>query len=230
MSETINWSVSGGGTISEGKFLSSGTAGTYTITVAAQSNTSIKGSAVAVILDEYPAPTVQNSQLTTSEDTPVQLSLPFSSISPGPFEFTITQQPGNGTLKAAGNDVEYTPNNGFTGTDTYKWKVKDLSNSKESAIATVTIEVQAAGIRNYVNRPHTDNIIIFPNPITNEIALDNCAQLKEFCLKIYNLDGILVKQGVNTARLPCQGISPGVYLIRVVTRQGVYSRRVVVAN
>jgi hypothetical protein len=139
--ESLNWSASGGGTVSGGVYTSTGSAGTYKVYAAASSNAGIKDSATVVVLAEYPAPVAQDAELSTSVNTPVSLSLPFQCASQGPFDFTITKQPDHGSLNAVGNDVEYTPSNSYTGTDTYKWKVTDQSNSKESNEATVTITI-----------------------------------------------------------------------------------------
>jgi hypothetical protein len=141
ISASFNWTVSGGGTVSNGTFTSNGTSGTFTVTAATTSNSAIKDSAHITVISEYPAPTAGDRTLTTSLNQPAGLSLPYESQSPGPFEFTITKQPDNGTLEVVGNDAEYTPNTGFTGTDTYKWQVKDTFSNKLSNEATVTIHV-----------------------------------------------------------------------------------------
>lgn len=67
-------------------------------------------------------------------NSPVILSLPFSILSRGPFEFDITKQPDHGVLDQAGNDVTCTPADGYVGVDTYQWTVKDLSNNKTRTV------------------------------------------------------------------------------------------------
>jgi hypothetical protein len=62
---------------------------------------------------------------------------------------TVTLQGGSVTLNADGG-LTYTPRNGFTGSDTFKYK---LQNSGGSATATVTIAVQAATPDFFVTSP-----------------------------------------------------------------------------
>ncbi len=59
---------------------------------------------------------------------------------PGPHLWTIRRPPEHGRLDGADNDVLYTPQPGFTGTDEFSWAVSDgLSRSRN---ATVTISVR----------------------------------------------------------------------------------------
>jgi hypothetical protein len=86
------------------------------------------------------APVAQTKTISTSAGMPVYIQLSFSdSDGPGPYTYTIVAQPANGSLTGVGNDRTYTPRAGFTGTDTFTWRVNDsLANSN---IATVTITV-----------------------------------------------------------------------------------------
>ena len=59
---------------------------------------------------------------------------------PGPHFWTIRKPPEHGTLSGTDNDVLYTPQQGFTGTDSFDWAVSDgLTRSRN---ATVTLVVQ----------------------------------------------------------------------------------------
>jgi hypothetical protein len=63
----------------------------------------------------------------------------------GPLSFAITQQPAHGTLSLVSKSgltqtVRYTPNSGFSGTDTFKYTVMDVRKLK-SLPATVTLHV-----------------------------------------------------------------------------------------
>jgi len=85
-------------------------------------------------------PVAQNTSVTTTLNTQVYVQLTFiDPDGPGPYTYTITQQPTNGNLTGSDNDRTYTPNSGFTGTDTFRWKVRD--GLADSNIATVTINV-----------------------------------------------------------------------------------------
>lgn len=65
-----------------------------------------------------------------------------SDPSPGPYVFSITQSPANGSvnLNSGTGAVTYTPNSNFQGTDSFRWKVNDTFDSN---IGIVTVEVGA---------------------------------------------------------------------------------------
>jgi len=74
------------------------------------------------------------------------IQLQFEDDGPGPYVYTITRNPSNGNLTGNGNDRTYTPNSGFSGTDSFQWKVND--SKLDSNIATITINVQDSPITN----------------------------------------------------------------------------------
>jgi hypothetical protein len=139
--ENLTWTVSGGGTITNGSFTSNGTAGSFVVIASAVSDHTIKDSAQVIVLAEYAAPVAGDVNTQTTMNTPILQPLLFQCESSGPFEFTITRQPVHGTVSHVGNDATYTPSNGFVGTDAFKWVVTDLSNGKQSNEATVTVDV-----------------------------------------------------------------------------------------
>lgn len=127
----------------------------------------ITGSEVAVFLTNggignTPTPTSQFSPTPTSSinqppnafsgvvgtlpNTPIDIQLQFDDDGPGPYIYTITKNPTNGTLSGSSNDRTYTPNSGFIGVDSFQWKVNDSEH--DSNIATVTISVQDSPISN----------------------------------------------------------------------------------
>jgi hypothetical protein len=85
----------------------------------------------------------------------------------GPLTFTITQQPAHGHLAVISHSglnesVKYTPNAGFTGSDTIKFKVEDGRNLT-STPATVTLNVSkktqpalSIGVTRHHTVPHDD--------------------------------------------------------------------------
>jgi len=88
------------------------------------------------------APVAQDQSLSTTTGTPVYVSLAYTdSDGPGPYAVTIVTDPSHGTLSGTGNDRTYTPNPGFTGTDSYTWRVND--GLADSNVATVTITVSS---------------------------------------------------------------------------------------
>ncbi|WP_164779819.1 Ig-like domain-containing protein, partial [Paenibacillus kobensis] len=87
------------------------------------------------------APTAFAQQVTTDEDTPVAITLTGTDPDGDSLTYTITGGPANGTLGAlTGSDVTYTPNPGYTGADSFTFKVRDGAGL-ESAPVTVDITV-----------------------------------------------------------------------------------------
>jgi len=58
---------------------------------------------------------------------------------PGPYFWQIHRAPEHGTVTGADNDIVYTPEEGFTGRDSFTWVVNDgLGRSKPAAV-TITV-------------------------------------------------------------------------------------------
>lgn len=86
-------------------------------------------------------PTTNDISATTDEDTPVTLTLDATEIDGDSYSFTIRTQPTNGTLGSVnGNQVEYTPNQDFNGTDTFTFEAADDRTFRRN-VATATITV-----------------------------------------------------------------------------------------
>ncbi|MFM5952030.1 MAG: Ig-like domain-containing protein, partial [Micrococcales bacterium] len=62
---------------------------------------------------------------------------------------TITQQPAHGTVSvdALTGKVTYTPNNGYTGTDTFKYSIETNEDASVTDEATVTITIAAPAVQ-----------------------------------------------------------------------------------
>lgn len=240
MTETINWSVSGGGTIlPTGTFVSDGSVGVFVVRAVAASNASIGDSAILTVLADYPAPTAQNSDLITTVNTPVALSLPFQSQSPGPFDFTISKQPDHGSLNAVGNDVTYIPASGYTGTDTYKWTVTDQSSGKVSNEATVTITINGSGVAAERSVPFDRVSAQFGEAGEGGVAVQ--AYLPRpggFQLQILDVRGQVLwdhrgntdERGVASLRWHIHGVRSGVYFLHLEQDTRRIGRRVVLAR
>jgi hypothetical protein len=86
------------------------------------------------------SPVAEDSEIRVQAGTAQFVSLTVDDPDgPGPYEIEILSRPGNGRLNGRGNDLTYTPDPGFTGSDSFKWRVSDSIDSSNEA--TVTIEV-----------------------------------------------------------------------------------------
>jgi hypothetical protein len=107
-----------------------------------------------------PQPTANNQNIQTTCCTPVQITLTGTDPITGDVPtFTVVTQPQHGTLTAGtvSSIVYYTPNTGFSGTDSFTYKATD-GQGVSSNIATVTITVNAPPS---VSQPTTGLLIPF---------------------------------------------------------------------
>lgn len=86
------------------------------------------------------APAANNQMVSVDEDTPLAIKLEGSDLDGDSLSYTIVNQPSNGKISGSGQNVTYTPNLNFNGTDRFTFKVND--GDKDSAAATVTINVR----------------------------------------------------------------------------------------
>ncbi|MCA9388693.1 PKD domain-containing protein [Candidatus Berkelbacteria bacterium] len=89
-------------------------------------------------------PIANDDTATTTENTAVNINLTANDTDPDgnldPTTATTTAFPSNGTLNGSGNGtVTYTPNVGFTGTDTLTYQVCDTEGACATATATITV-------------------------------------------------------------------------------------------
>lgn len=88
-------------------------------------------------------PTTNNVSATTNEDIAVIINLDATEIDGESYSFSIISQPSNGTLGSiSGNQVEYTPNTNWNGTDTFTFEATDdriLLGKQNVATATITV-------------------------------------------------------------------------------------------
>ncbi|HCT30888.1 MAG TPA: hypothetical protein DIW31_09175, partial [Bacteroidales bacterium] len=107
-------------------------------------------------------PVATNDITNTNQDTPVTIDVLSNDtgLNDGPVVVTITVNPTNGTYVVnADNTITYTPNSGFTGNDSFTYKICD--NNGDCATATITITV---------NSTSTDHlpVAVDDNTITQE--------------------------------------------------------------
>ncbi len=93
-----------------------------------------------------PKPTANNENIQTNSGAPLQITLTGTDpIAGDQLTFTVVTPPQHGTLTpgSVSSVVFYTPNTGFSGTDSFTYKATD-GQGVDSNIATVTITVNAA--------------------------------------------------------------------------------------
>lgn len=87
-------------------------------------------------------PVAPDQRITTKKDTPKDIQLTYYDPDggPGPYTTSIVLQPSHGKLAGMGNDQTYTPVAGYTGSDSFTWKVNDGTN--DSVISTIYITIE----------------------------------------------------------------------------------------
>jgi len=87
-------------------------------------------------------PTVKNQSFTLKQDTKKDIILEAKDADKDTLKLTITQKPTHGSLKiVSGFLVSYTPNKGYVGTDSFKYKVNDKTIDSAEATVNLTVTV-----------------------------------------------------------------------------------------
>ncbi|MCG3204488.1 MAG: hypothetical protein KCHDKBKB_01203 [Elusimicrobia bacterium] len=96
-----------------------------------------------LVEDDNHAPTANEVNDSTTEDTQKTLTLSGSDVDGDTLTYSIVLTPSHGTLSAvAGNQVTYTPASNYNGADSFTYKVND--GTVDSNVATVSIAVNPA--------------------------------------------------------------------------------------
>jgi hypothetical protein len=104
-----------------------------------QYDTAIGWQTAIVGLKASSGPAAFNQSVSTSYNTPIAITLTAVSPSHLPLTYTVTTGPASGVLSGLAPNLSYTPNAGFTGTDSFTFKAND--GTTDSNMATVSIIV-----------------------------------------------------------------------------------------
>ncbi|AZU02536.1 choice-of-anchor L domain-containing protein [Brevibacterium linens] len=85
------------------------------------------------------APVAEDSDFTTTLDTPVETPLDASDVDGDALSYTVVDEPANGTLTGTGADLTFTPDSGFLGETSFTFRAND--GAADSNLATVTVTV-----------------------------------------------------------------------------------------
>jgi len=110
--------------------------------------------------------------------------------------------PSNGTAVLNGNNIEYTPNAGFTGTDSFSYQICDASTI--CATATVFIDVYPVGIGNLVLAADDYAVTNGITPVSGSV-LSNDTQLSGVALTTVTNPGTYAIAGLGSLLLNADG-------------------------
>ena len=87
------------------------------------------------------APVANDDSATTDADTAVTIDVVANDSDPDgdPLTVAALTQGNNGAVAIAGGGLSYTPNGGFTGTDSFRYTVSDGNGGSDGATVTVTV-------------------------------------------------------------------------------------------
>ncbi len=92
-------------------------------------------------IDNNLAPIAVDDSSETSENVPVTINVVANDSDPNndPFSIVGFTQPANGTVELVGGLLVYTPNDGFSGEDTFSYQICDAAGLCDEATVTVTV-------------------------------------------------------------------------------------------
>ncbi len=114
---------------------------TTTYTITAEDSEGSQTAEVTVVVDPG-EPVAFDQAITTAEGVAKAVTLSANDPNGGTLTYTIVDSPLGGVLDGAVPNMTYTPNVGFTGSDSFTFWVND--GSYDSNVATVSIEVNEA--------------------------------------------------------------------------------------
>ncbi len=92
-------------------------------------------------------PVAVNDSASTNQDTAVTINVLSNDSDPDtdPLNIASVTQGSNGTVTNNGNNVTYTPNTGWTGTDNFTYTISDGNGGSDTASVSVAVNTAATG-------------------------------------------------------------------------------------
>lgn len=87
-----------------------------------------------------PAPIARDDTARTNEDLAVTVDVLANDANASGGSFSVNSPPANGTAHVAGNRIVYTPDPGFSGTDTFTYELSVAGFAPQTATVTITID------------------------------------------------------------------------------------------
>ena len=95
-----------------------------------------------------PAPVASSQSVTANQGVAKAITLTSTDPNGDPLTFQVTAGPSSGTLTGSGASRTYTPNSGFSGSDSFAYTVTDTTTGLVSNTATVSITVTPGPVAN----------------------------------------------------------------------------------
>ena len=154
------------------------------------------------------APTAATQAASTQRNTPVTITLAGSDPENDVLTFAIASAPEHGTLTGTGDTRVYTPDDGFSGSDSFTFTAADAFTA--SAPATVAINVVAT--RPPVIRPDAaatqTNTSVLIDVLANDEALDGSLDPATLSVLGPPTNGTAVVEAAKIRYTPAAGVEP----------------------
>jgi hypothetical protein len=109
---------------------------TYTLTA---TGTGDPATSKVTVIIENSSPVAEQQVVATDEDTAVEITLTGTDLDDDSLIYTVTGQPGQGTLSGTPPALTYTPNENYNGSDSFFFKAND--GQTDSNTATVKLNI-----------------------------------------------------------------------------------------
>ncbi len=134
-------------------------------------------STVSIIVNPInDGPVAVNQIIGLAEDTPTAITLAGNDIEGDPLAFAVTAQPGHGTLSGTAPDLTYTPDQNYSGPDSFTFSADD---GNVSSGGTVSINISPvndapdAGSDSFSMHVNTVLNISAPGVLGNDLDMEN---------------------------------------------------------
>jgi len=114
---------------------------TFHYTVADGNGSTASANVTVNVLPENDAPRAQDDSTSTNEDTAIDIAVLSNDSDPDgdPLRVESVTQPDHGTVVNDGTRVRYSPDSGFSGTDTFRYTASDDQGGNDEATVIVTV-------------------------------------------------------------------------------------------
>ena len=91
------------------------------------------------------APVADDQSVNTNKNAAVDISLTGSDVDGDALTFAIVSGPANGTLSGSGASLAYTPDNNYTGPDSFSFNADDSNGGSNQAIVSLNVKKGKGG-------------------------------------------------------------------------------------
>ena len=176
-SATLAWQVSGTGptlklsgigtVTGESRSVSPTATTTYTLKAENAAGEATKDVTVTVLTDEpgNQAPVAYDQSVSTEENSALSITLTGLDVdADDTLSFSVTSQPIYGSLSGTEPNLTYTPNSGYTGGDSFKFKVSDSVLESSEATISITVTEKDGGGGTPTECPEDDFLSVSQHP------------------------------------------------------------------